>query len=130
MMVTYLASFSHDGTITDSEWEWLAKLLAAIPALSRGLIYTPARTHDPYLDDGRPPALVLQLDFAELATLEAALAADGPLQALAPPDALPSLRGATVTQQAMLARTFPVPDAGASAAAKQIKSFRFFVPGG
>ena len=81
------------------------------PGWREGLIYTPAQTHDPYLDDGRPPALALQLYFADIAALEAALARDGYLQALAAPDALPSLRGAAVTQQAMLARAFPVPDA-------------------
>ena len=80
------------------------------------LIYTPAQTHDPYLDNGRPPALALQLYFADIAALEAALDRGGHLQALAAPDALPSLHGAAVTQQAMLARGFPVPDAVAASA--------------
>ena len=111
MMITWFATFRHDGVISADDMGRLSRLLEATPGLARGLIYTPARTHDPYLDDGRPPALALQLYFAGIAALEAALARDGCLQALAAPDALPSLRGAAVTQQAMLARAFPVPDA-------------------
>jgi hypothetical protein len=112
MMLTWLATFRHDNVVTGDDVVWLRQVLAAAPGVVRGLIYTPARTHDPYLDDGRPPALALQLYFAGIAALEAALDRGGHLQALAAPDALPSLRGAAVTQQAMLARAFPVPDAG------------------
>ncbi len=116
MMVTYFATFRHDSAIDAEDLQWLRQLLAATPGLARGLIYTPAQTLDPYLDDGRPPALAVQLYFADLAHLEAALARDGHLQALAAPDALPSLHGATVTQQAMLARAFPVPEPRGGAA--------------
>ncbi|MGA3400115.1 MAG: EthD family reductase [Acetobacteraceae bacterium] len=111
MTVTYFATFRHDGVVGAEDLQWLERLLAATPGLARGLIYTPAQTHDPYLDDGRPPALAVQLYFPDIAALEAALAHGGHLQALAAPDALPSLRGAAVTQQAMLARAFAVPDA-------------------
>jgi len=111
MTVTYFAIFRHDDVASAEDLQWLARLLAATPDLARGLIYTPAQTHDPYLDDGRPPALAMQLYFPDIAMLEAALAHDGHLAALGAPDALPSLRGAAVTQQAMLARSFPVPDA-------------------
>ena len=111
MTVTYSATFRHDGVVGAEDLQWLERLLAATPGLARGLIYTPAQTHDPYLDDGRPPALAVQLYFPDLAAAEAVLARDGHLQALAARDALPSLRGAAVTQQAMLARAFPVPDA-------------------
>jgi hypothetical protein len=111
MTVTYIASFRHDGVVEAGDVHWLERLLAATPGLARGLIYTPAQTHDPYLDDGRPPALAVQLYFHDIAALEAVLARDGHLQALGAADALPSLHGAAVTQQAMLARAFPVPDA-------------------
>lgn len=116
MMITYFATFRHAGVVRAEDLHWLAQLLAEMPDLARGLICIPAQTHDPYLDDGRPPALALQLYFSEIGALEAALARDGHLQALAAPDALPSLRGAAVTQQAMLARAFPVPDAQSRAA--------------
>ena len=86
----------------------LARLLAATPGLDEALVHTPARTHDPYLDDGPPPALALQLYFADIAALEAALARDGHLAALADPAVLPGV--AAAAQQAMIARAFPVPD--------------------
>jgi hypothetical protein len=111
MTFTYFATFRHDGVVAAEDCRWLERLLAATPGLTRGLLYTPAQTHDPYLDDGRPPALAVQLYFDDIAVLEAALAREGHLAALAAPDALPSLRGAAVTQQAMLARAFPVLDA-------------------
>jgi len=110
MTVTYFAIFRHDDVVGAEDLQWLERWLAATPGLARGLIYTPARTHDPYLDDGRPPALAVQLHFADIAALDATLARDGHLQALAAPDALASLRGAAVTQQAMGARAFPVAD--------------------
>jgi hypothetical protein len=116
MTVTYFATFRHDGRVAVEDLQWLGRLVAVTPGLARGLIYTPAQTHDPYLDDGRPPALAVQLYFPDIATLEAALARDGHLVALAAPDALLSLRGSAVTQQAMLARAFPVPDARSAAA--------------
>jgi hypothetical protein len=96
---------------SDADLAWLARYIAATPGLRQGLIYTPSSTSDPYLDDGPPPALGLQLYFDDIAALEAAAAANGYLHGLAAPGALPSLEGAEVTQQAMLARRYPVPDA-------------------
>ncbi|ODU55893.1 MAG: hypothetical protein ABS99_06685 [Acetobacteraceae bacterium SCN 69-10] len=93
-----------------AELAGLSAVLAATPGLDHALLHLPASAHDPYLHDGASPALALQLYFAEIAALEAALAPDGRLQALADPALLPSLRGATVTQQAMLVRRFPVPE--------------------
>jgi hypothetical protein len=115
MMLTWIATFRHDGAVSEDDLRWLRQVLAATPGALRNLIHTPAQTHDPYLDDGRPPALALQLYFPGIDALEAALARGGHLQALAAPTALASLRGAAVSQQAMLARSFPVPDAGAPA---------------
>jgi hypothetical protein len=96
-----------------------ADIVRATPGLARALMYTPETAKDPLLDDGAPPQLAAQLYFCDIADLEAALAPGGHLQALAAAGAFPSLAGATVAQQAMLARTFPVPGAtpgnGASA---------------
>lgn len=114
-MFTWIATFHHDGAVSEGDLQGLRPLLAATPGAVRGLIHTPARTHDPYLDDGRPPALALQLYFTEIAALEAALGHGGHLQALAVAAAPASLRGAAVTQQAMVARAFPVPEAGTRA---------------
>jgi uncharacterized protein (TIGR02118 family) len=114
--VAYFATFHQPDSIGGDDLDRLTRLVAATPGLSRGLIHTPARTHDPYLDDGRPPELVLQLYFAGMDQLQAALAPDGHLQALGTAETMPSLRGAAVTQQAMLTRTFPVRDAVSPAA--------------
>ena len=68
----------------------------------RGLVFTPGATRDPYLDDGAPPDLALELYFADIVALEAAQTALAGL--------VPLLAGARVTQQAMLVRRFAVPD--------------------
>ena len=81
----------------------LDPLLTAIPNIARALVHRPATTHDPYLHDGAPPDLALQLSFSTISSLETACAE--PLHALAP-----LLADATVTQQAMLVRPFPVPN--------------------
>jgi hypothetical protein len=87
-------------------------IVAALPRLRRGLVFTPESTRDRYttVHDGPSPQLVLELYFDRLDQLEAVLARDGYLQVLAQPQTLPSLAGVEVTQQAMVARPFPVPD--------------------
>src|SRR5690242_9686241 len=88
-------------------------VVATTPALRRGLVFTPEATSDPYksVDDVAPPQLALELYFERIDQLEHALARNGHLQQLAQPDTLPSLAGVEATQQAMVARPFPVPDA-------------------
>jgi hypothetical protein len=81
----------------------IAGIVRATPGLTAARLYTPEHAHDPYLDDGAPPPLALQLYLADIAALEAALGPAGHLQALAPH--LPR-----ATHQAMLARDFAVPD--------------------
>src|SRR5713101_4283141 len=93
-----------------AEMARLDGMLRATPRLLKALVHTPERATDPYLDDGPPPQLVLQLYFAELPDLEAALARDGHFGALLSRDAYPQLAGADVTQQVMLVRTFAVPE--------------------
>jgi hypothetical protein len=87
-----------------AEPDWLDEVLVATPDVRRGLIFTPSSTRDPYLDDGPPPQLVLQLYFSDIAALETALRPQGHLQRLC------ALNLAGATQQAMLVRQFPVPD--------------------
>ena len=100
MTVCWFAQFRHAAP----DLAWLTDVIAATPALQRGLIFTPSNTSDPYLDDGPPPQLALQLYFDDIALLEATLAPNGHLQRL---DVLESV-GAS--QQAMLVRRYPVPD--------------------
>jgi hypothetical protein len=83
-------------------------LIASTPGLSHADLHTPTVASDIYTADGASPPLVLQLYFADLLELEAAIAADGHLQPLAAEGAWPSLAAARATQQVMYAREFPV----------------------
>jgi uncharacterized protein (TIGR02118 family) len=49
-------------------------VLGAVPGLEAALLHTAAQAHDPFLDDGAPPPLVLQLYFGSLPELERAVA--------------------------------------------------------
>lgn len=95
-------------TVSVAEIAGVEDALGTIPRLLRALVHTPARAHDPFLDDGPPPSLVLQLYFAELPELEAALAKGGPLSKLMSPEMFPGLANAEILQQAMLVRPFAV----------------------
>jgi hypothetical protein len=114
MTVCWFATFRDQtalqSRISDRDLQFIKHQIATTPQLQRALIYTPSTTTDPYLDDGAPPQLVLQLYFHDIAELESATAPRGHLQFLATPGALPSLRTTETTQQAMLVRRFPVPD--------------------
>jgi len=80
-----------------SEVTRLDGLLRATPKLLKALVHTSSRADDPYLDDGPPPQLVLQLYFAELPDLEAALAHNGNLGLLMSRNEFPDLASADVT---------------------------------
>jgi hypothetical protein len=105
MTLCWFAQTGAGGTaVTEAELTWLAGTIAPVRGVTEALLFTPGSTHDPYLNDGQPPALAMQVYFDGIGSLEAALAADGPLMALT------SLSGAAFTQQAMLVRSFPVPE--------------------
>lgn len=110
----FLVFYDHAGDaglrLGDTDRARFLEIIRATPGLRRALVYTPERATDPHLDDGPPPPLAAQLYFSDIDALEDAIARDGHLQALAAPGALPSLAGARITQQAMLARVFAVPD--------------------
>ena len=116
MTFAYFATFHDhqrpDLRITQAELARVLDVIATTPALRRGLVFTPETTNDPYksVHDVASPQLALELYFERIDQLEHALARDGHLQALAQPDTLPSLAGVPVSQQAMVARPFPVPD--------------------
>jgi len=87
------------------------EIVRRTPRLARAVVFTPEQARDPYLETTLPPQLAAELYFDDIAALEAAAAVRGHLQRLAAPDALPSLAGAAIRQQAMLARSVAVPDA-------------------
>lgn len=114
MTIAWFAHFKDDAKpqthITPQEHQRVQDIVAGVPGLQRGLIFTPWDIGDLYFDDGLPPQLALELYFDDIAALETALGKDGALQALARPGTLPSLADGIVEEQAMLARTYPVPD--------------------
>ncbi len=85
----------------------IAALVGRVPGLLHGLVLSPTpQTDHPFADNEPAPALVLHLQFGTIEALEAAIAEDSPLHAL------PGMvAGRRVTQQAMLTRCFPVPEA-------------------
>jgi uncharacterized protein (TIGR02118 family) len=87
------------------------EIVRRTPGLERGIVFTPERARDPYLETAVPPQLAAELYFGDIAALEAAAAADGHLQQLAALATLPSLAGVPTRQQAMLVRRFAVPEA-------------------
>ena len=110
MRFAHFLSFNGRDEPNAAEVAALAALLGQTPGLSEARIYTPAATKDPYLDDGRPPSLVVQSYFAELQALEAAFGKGGALQGLVAPDLLPSQAGVEIVQEALAVRHYPVPD--------------------
>jgi hypothetical protein len=88
----------------------LDEVLRVTPGIAKALIHSSAQASDPYVKDGAPPQLVLQLYFAELPKLEGALAHNGPLAVLMSRQQFPALADADVTQQAMVVRAFAVPE--------------------
>ena len=114
MTLAYFVTFQHqqkpDARVSQADLARVIEIVRTTPALKKGLVFTPERTRDPYALDPPSPALALELYFADIEALESALAPAGHLQALAAPNELASLAGMDVTQQAMIARAFPVPD--------------------
>jgi hypothetical protein len=100
-----------DLRVSARELARVIEIVKTTPNLRRGLIFTPELTVGRYYpNDGPPPHLAFELYFDRIEHLEDALARDGHLQRLAVPETLPSLAAAEATQQAMIARPFPVPD--------------------
>lgn len=106
MSVCWFLSFWSDTPLGDLAG--LDNTLAATPKLAKALVHRRTEADDPYLKDEKPPQLVLQLYFAALPDLETA---GSYLRALTS-DAFPTLAKAEVTQQAMTARAFAVPEPG------------------
>ena len=103
-------TFKSGNDIAAAELARLTNLVRGTPKLARALLHTPASTSDPYVKDGPSPSLVLQLYFATLPELEAASSRSGHLQALTSRDEFRGLTQAEATQQAMLVRSFAVPE--------------------
>jgi hypothetical protein len=110
MSTCLFLSFRFDTEPAADEMAKLERLLCSAPRLEKALVHSPASASDPYVKDGAPPSLVLQLYFAELPELEAVVSRNGTLSALASHAEFPVLTAAEIVQQAMLVRSFAVPD--------------------
>jgi hypothetical protein len=110
MSTCLFLSFRAGASPGAAETAKLDALLRATPKLRKALVHSPASASDPYVKDGTAPTLVLQLYFAALPELEAAVSRAGHLGALASAAEFPVLAAAEVAQQAMLVRSFAVPD--------------------
>ncbi len=89
-------------------------------------IYTPAKekSEDPYLDDGEGPILTAQTGFADLASVEAALASDAFETAIGDPARFP-FDGCGLTHDVLEVKFFPV--AGETAPAPLMAPFSYVV---
>ena len=68
--------------VVSEMFDGIPPLVSGVRGLQKVHVYTPGRAHDPFLNDGAAPALVLQLYFDSLSLLEAAC--DGALHPIAP----------------------------------------------
>ena len=116
-MFSWFAFFRDDGAappLGAAALDAVAHAVGRVAGLQQGLVMSPTpRTDHPFSDNEPAPGLVLQLQFGSIEALEAAIAADSPLQGVR--NALPASERRRVTQQAMLRRRYPVPDPAARA---------------
>jgi uncharacterized protein (TIGR02118 family) len=106
MMLSWFITFRHPtAQISETDQQLAAEMLLRLAGVEEALLFLPAHGHDPYLDDGPPPPLAIQIKFSSIEALEAASHEAAGL------GALDSLRGAEIGEQAMLTRVFDVPEA-------------------
>jgi hypothetical protein len=110
MNICLFVTFRSGANPPSDEMTRLDAMLRATPKLARALVHTSSSASDPYIKDGAPPQLVLQLYFPTLHDAEAALTRLGRLGDLMSSHAFPALSAADVSHQVMVARTFAVPD--------------------
>ena len=117
------------GALDRADRERLCELLSSAPGFLRAYLFTPARAGGPFVNDGPPPRLALQVDFVDLPRLEAAIGPHGGFAPLVWADRWPSLGGTTIRHQAMVSRTFPVPDPQPALSGARACSYLVHYPG-
>ena len=88
----------------------LTATLADTPGLDRALCHGAIVAEDPFIEDSPPLWQVLQCYFDAEDDLAAAIAADGPLAALADPGTYPTLAAADARHQPMTVHRLLAPD--------------------
>ena len=103
--LSWFAFFRGGAPLDPAALDGVAERLRSVAGLRRGMVFSPPPpgTEHPFPDNEPAPALSLQLEFDAIEALEAAIVADGPLAHLS--------SFGRATQQAMVTRRFPVPDA-------------------
>jgi hypothetical protein len=109
MTFCYFLTMNDRSTASVGQLEAVLTQLAEIRGIREVRAHSPASATDPMLDDGRPPSLVLQLFFADIKSMEAATLADGSIQTATAP-LVDAIAANEISQQAMLARRFDVPE--------------------
>ena len=116
MTVSWFLTFRHpNARASDDDLARAGAVVRGLQGVAEAFLFTPASSHDPYLDDGAPPPLVIEMTFAHIEELEAAAGQAGGLAGLA------SLSGAEIAEQAMLTRVF------LDAAAPRLQSCTYLV---
>jgi len=112
MFTLFLTFYARDraARTSDADLARAIEIAKGVPDLRRALVFTPEKAIDPYVEYPPPPQLAFQLYFDTIAALEAAAGKRGALQPLAAAGALPSVDTSGASQQAMLVRSYPVPD--------------------
>lgn len=123
----YFEDAGNGGAVCEADKARMRECLLRTPELLRAHVCTPAVVGGPFRNDPPPPRLALQLDFASLPALEAAIGPHGALQALAASGDWPSLEGTDISHQAMMTRTFPVPGVARSMSTPAPRSCSYLV---
>ena len=108
LLVSALEGADNSARPSESDLRSLQALVSEMPGLGAALLHVPAEARDPFLAGDTIPSLVLQLAFAELSALEAAMTRASPLAALAVNAASFGIGGCELRHQAMVSCTFPV----------------------
>lgn len=98
--------------LSAAEYDRVTEIVRLVPDVSRAHIFTPEIARDRYFDDGPSPVLTLQVYFARLDLLEAAIGEGGGFHSLFATD-LPTLQAAAGEQQVMWTRAFTTPSTSA-----------------
>lgn len=111
MAISWFCVWSGGGAavISEADYVRLLSLVETCPELIKGHLMTPVVAHDPHFAvSSQSPAVVLQLEFADISGLERNLRAQGHLGSLALPQFLPSLAAMKPAHQAMVTRHYPL----------------------
>ena len=131
MSVTWYCFFHHgDSTrsLSDADRRKAVDAVRISPDLQAAYVHTPPSAPHPRAGEDVAPALALELEFANVTDCERALRQDTGLGRIADAGFVPSLAGASVSQQGMLRRHYAVADP-ASHTATSLYTYLVHYPG-